>query len=72
MLKLVAAAVVAALLTVAWSPTFCTSESIAPASYLQSYDFDFMAEPTLEEVLQGGCDSITESILKLPCLVFKK
>ena len=45
MLKL-AAAVVAAVLTAVWS------ESTVPSPYLQSYDFDFMAEPTLEEVLQ--------------------
>lgn len=58
-----AVAAVAAVLTVVWSPPFCSSESTAPAPYLQSYDFDFMAEPTLEEVLQVRCDSIITELI---------
>ena len=55
MFKLTVAAV--AVLAVARTPSLCSSESTASSPYLQSYDFDFMAEPTLEQVLQGRWQS---------------
>ena len=65
MLKLASAAAVAtAVLTVA-SVSRVSSESTASSAYLQSYDFDFMAEPTLEEVLQARRVSIPNSIVIL-------